>query len=455
MLTYTFSESDGPRYLQLAKMIKADVESGKLRPGDRLPSKRTFARNSGVSTITVQNAYDQLISEGYVTAVEKKGYYVSSFRKPRQPAPVAAVKEEPVPDIPDLSGNTMREESFPFSIWSRLLRETMRDDRDRLLSPIRAEGVAELREAIASHLSSFRGMSVSPSQIVIGAGTEYLYSLLIQLLGRELTYAIEDPGYGKLSRIYAANAIKYIPVPLDDKGLSAERLEASNADVAHISPNHHFPTGITMPLDRRYELLAWASAKQGRYIIEDDYDSEFRVSRSPVPTMYSLDGSGCVIFMNTFSKSLASTIRISYMVLPEALAEKFRNELSFYASTVPSFEQYTLARFISEGYFEKHINRMRLYYIRQRQAVMDEISASPLKDSCTIIENSSGLHFTLALKTGKSDDTIRSSLLQAGIRITPLSDYSSVKDSHRFLINYSNLDLKVLKRALVLLSEMI
>ncbi|MDD7536787.1 MAG: PLP-dependent aminotransferase family protein, partial [Bullifex sp.] len=360
MLTYTLNDTDGPKYLQLSKLIKADVESGKLKAGDRLPSKRTFARNSGVSTITVQNAYDQLISEGYVTAVEKKGYYVSSFRKPVKTAPVIESTDLPEPDLPDLSGNRMREESFPFSIWSKLLRETLSTDRDKLLSPIRAEGVPELRKAIAGHLSSFRGMSVSPSQIVIGAGTEYLYSLLIQLLGRELVYAIEDPGYGKLSRIYAANAIKYTKVPLDEKGLSAELLCSSGADVAHISPNHHFPTGITMPLERRYELLAWAAAKETRFIIEDDYDSEFRVSKSPVPTMYSLDGSGSVIYMNTFSKSLASTIRISYMVLPETLGDTFRRELSFYASTVPSFEQYTLSRFISEGYFEKHINRMRL-----------------------------------------------------------------------------------------------
>ena len=298
-------------------------------------------------------------------------------------------------------------------------------------------------------------MSVSPSQIVIGAGTEYLYSLLIQLLGRELVYAIEDPGYGKLSRIYAANAIKYTKVPLDGKGLSAELLCSSGADVAHISPNHHFPTGITMPLERRYELLAWAAAKETRFIIEDDYDSEFRVSKSPVPTMYSLDGSGSVIYMNTFSKSLASTIRISYMVLPETLGDTFRRELSFYASTVPSFEQYTLSRFISEGYFEKHINRMRLYYIRQRQAVIDEILMSPLKDRCTIIENSAGLHFILSINTEKSDETIKSELLKEGIKITSLSDYSSIKDSHKFIINYSNLDMKILRKSLLIISGII
>ena len=455
MLTYTLNDTDGPKYLQLSKLIKADVESGKLKAGDRLPSKRTFARNSGVSTITVQNAYDQLISEGYVTAVEKKGYYVSSFRKPLKTAPVIESTDLPEPDLPDLSGNRMREESFPFSIWSKLLRETLSTDRDKLLSPIRAEGVPELRKAIAGHLSSFRGMSVSPSQIVIGAGTEYLYSLLIQLLGRELVYAIEDPGYGKLSRIYAANAIKYTKVPLDEKGLSAELLDSSGADVAHISPNHHFPTGITMPLERRYELLAWAAAKETRFIIEDDYDSEFRVSKSPVPTMYSLDGSGSVIYMNTFSKSLASTIRISYMVLPETLGDTFRRELSFYASTVPSFEQYTLSRFISEGYFEKHINRMRLYYIRQRQAVIDEILMSPLKDRCTIIENSAGLHFILSINTEKSDETIKSELLKEGIKITSLSDYSSIKDSHKFIINYSNLDMKILRKSLLIISGII
>ena len=258
----------------------------------------------------------------------------------------------------------------------------------------------------------------------------------------------------KLERIYNANGVGSIKVELDDKGLSLLSLEKSSADIAHISPNHHYPTGITMPLDRRYEILSWAAKKDERYIIEDDYDSEFRVSRNPVPTFYSLDTSGSVIYMNTFSKSLASTVRISYMVLPDSLAERFKDNFSFYSSTVSSFEQYTLASFIEEGFFEKHINRMRLYYIRQRQAVLSLLSSSLMKDKCSVIENDSGLHFILRLNTVLSDKEVKEILYREGIKISALSDYSrSYSISHDFIISYSNLDMDAFKRALEILSE--
>lgn len=357
-------------------------------------------------------------------------------------------------ELPDLSNNRVNVDNFPFSIWSRIMRKTMGEKQNLLLSPMKTEGVYELRRAISHHLSSFRGMAVSPSQIIVGAGTEYLYSLIIQLLGRDKLYALEDPGYMKLERIYNANGVGSIKVELDDKGLSLLSLEKSSADIAHISPNHHYPTGITMPLDRRYEILSWAAKKDERYIIEDDYDSEFRVSRNPVPTFYSLDTSGSVIYMNTFSKSLASTVRISYMVLPDSLAERFKENFSFYSSTVSSFEQYTLTSFIEEGFFEKHINRMRLYYIRQRQAVLSLLSSSLMKDKCSVIENDSGLHFILRLNTFLSDKEVKDILYREGIKISALSDYSrSSSISHDFIISYSNLDMDAFKRALGILSE--
>ncbi|MCI7605242.1 MAG: PLP-dependent aminotransferase family protein [Spirochaetales bacterium] len=457
MLTYTLDKTKGHLSKELYKALKRDIEEGKIKRGEKLPSKRTFARNCSVSTITVQNAYDQLVSEGYITAIEKKGYYVSQEGGKKKSLVSFSIKEEeeekPL-DLPDLSNNRVKEENFPFSIWSRLMRKTMAERQNELLSPMSAEGVLELRRAIAHHLSSFRGMIVSPSQVLVGAGTEYLYSLIIQLIGRDKLYAIEDPGYMKLERIYDANGVESRRVRLDEKGLSLLDLEETNAEIAHISPNHHYPTGITMPLDRRYEILSWASADDGRYIIEDDYDSEFRVSRNPVPTLYTLDSSGSVIYMNTFSKSLASTVRISYMVLPLELSERFKEKLSFYSSTVSSFEQYTLASFIEEGFFEKHINRMRLYYIRQRKLVLSLLSSGPLKDKSSVIENDSGLHFILRLDTSLTDEEIKALLLKEGIRISALSDFSLYHDNtHDFLISYSNLDMEAFERALTILSE--
>ena len=457
MLTYSLDKNKGHLSKELYKALKRDIEEGNLKRGEKLPSKRAFARNCSVSTITVQNAYDQLVSEGYITAYEKKGYFVSDGVGKKRAAVSFVVKEEEEKakmDLPDLSNNRVREDNFPFSIWSRLMRKTMAEKQKQLLSPMATEGVYELRKAISHHLSSFRGMAVSPSQVLVGAGTEYLYSLIIQLLGRDKTYAIEDPGYMKLERIYESNGVKSTRVQLDEKGLSLEMLEDSGADIAHISPNHHYPTGITMPLDRRYEILSWAAGKEDRYILEDDYDSEFRVSRNPFPTLYTLDGSGSVIYMNTFSKSLASTVRISYMVLPFDLSERFKEKLSFYSSTVSSFEQYTLASFILDGYFEKHINRMRLFYIRQRKAILSLIYSSPMKDRCSVIENDSGLHFILRLHTTLSDEKVKEILKEEGIKISALSDFSHFSSiSHDFIISYSNLDLEIFKKALSILSD--
>ncbi len=457
MLTYTLDKDKGHLSRELYKALKNDIEEGKLKRGEKLPSKRTFARNCSVSTITVQNAYDQLVSEGYITAVEKKGYYVSDSvvkKKAKISYYVEEDQEASIVELPDLSNNRVNVDNFPFSIWSRIMRKTMMEKQHLLLSPMKTEGVYELRRAISHHLSSFRGMAVSPSQIIVGAGTEYLYSLIIQLLGRDKLYAIEDPGYMKLEKIYEANGVKSIKVKLDEKGLSLSSLEKSSADIAHISPNHHYPTGITMPLDRRYEILSWASKRDERYIIEDDYDSEFRVSRNPVPTLYTLDTSGSVIYMNTFSKSLASTVRISYMVLPEDLSDRFQEKYSFYSSTVSSFEQYTLASFIEEGFFEKHINRMRLYYIRQRKAILSLIYSSPMKDRCSVIENDSGLHFILRLHTTLSDEKVKEILKEEGIKISALSDFSHFSSiSHDFIISYSNLDLEIFKKALSILSD--
>ena len=294
-------------------------------------------------------------------------------------------------------------------------------------------------------------MSVAPNQIVIGAGTEYLYGMLIQLLGREKIYCVENPGHRKIVQVYQSNHVPCRFADMDGQGITVSGLYQSGAEIAHISPTHHFPTGITMPVSRRYELLAWANEGEGRYIIEDDYDSEFRLNGRPIPSLQSIDVGEKVIYMNTFSKSLASTIRISYMILPAHLTNRFYEKLSFYACTVSNFEQYTLAQFIKMGYFEKHINRMRLFYARQRKAVLECIQTSAVSGLCDIIERDSGLHFLLSLKTEWSDGAVCGHLREKGIHIIPLSDYfhdAVPSDGHTFLLNYSNLALEKLRAAL-------
>ena len=450
MLTYVFDNSDTPLYEQVYKHIKSDIISGILSPGEKLPSKRSFARNNGISTITIQNAYDQLISEGYVFTVPKKGYYVANINEmSRVPAGTSIKLDIKIPEKPakfrfDLSNNKINPDNFPFSIWAKLLRETMSERSRELMEVSPTGGIYELRAAIADYLKSFRGMLVDPDQIVIGAGTEYLYGLLIQILGKNKKYCIENPGYKKLAQIYKQYHIECGFADIDDSGISVDSLHKSGADIAHISPNHHFPTGITMPANRRYEVLAWANEEAGRYIIEDDYDSEFRANGKPLPTLFSIDACEKVIYMNTFSKSLTPTIRISYMILPVHLANIFYSRLSFYSCTVSNFEQYTLASFIDRGYFEKHINRMRLYYIRQRKRLISCIENSSLKDKCEIIENKSGLHFLLRLRTDIPDEVLKEKMKESGIKIQSLSEFYLSDEGakeHYFIINYSNIDL--------------
>lgn len=462
MLTYDLNKADGPLYRGLYNCIKDDILKGKLGVNEKMPSKRTLANNLGVSTITVENAYDQLIGEGYLYSIPKKGYFVSDISDLRiNNAPIQKSlnieKGHATEDIFfDFSSNKTESADFPFSVWAKLMRDTISLKEKELLTVSPCEGVKELREAIANHLSSFRGMNVDPDQIIVGAGTEYLYSLLIKLLGMEKTYCLENPGYKKLISIYNSNGVTCKYVSMDDKGIMTDELRMSGADIVHISPTHHFPTGITMPVSRRYELLAWANEADGRYIIEDDYDSEFRLNGKPIPPLQSIDACEKVIYMNTFSKSLTSTIRISYMVLPEHLANKYYRTLSFYSNTVSTFEQYTLAAFISQGYFEKHINRMRLRYGRKRARILDTIQQIFEEQQYQVIENDSGLHFLLEFHTKMSDVDIQKKCLEKKIRIGTISDYyldGKTRNRHQFILNYSGLNMDHLESALVTLKK--
>ena len=463
MLTYSF-ENIGKQsiYEYLYKCIKQDIIEGKLVAGERLPSKRTLAVNLGISTITVENSYGQLMSEGYIYSLPKKGYYVSDLSgvtriKPvKYEIPREKENNEPKYDM-DLSSNRTDPDSFPFATWAKLMRRVITDKQEDLMKISPSEGTWELRAAIAMHLASFRDMQVEPEQIIIGAGTEYMYGMLIQLLGRDKTYCVEDPGYSKIARIYSSNNVKYCYAGMDKEGICPDKIRECDADIVHISPTHHFPTGITMPVSRRFELLAWANEKDDRYIIEDDYDSEFRMTGKTIPTMKSIDISEKVIYMNTFSRTLTPTIRISYMVLPPHLAAVYRERLSFYSCTVSNFEQYTLAEFIQDGYFEKHLNRMRLFYSRQREAVLSVLKSGSCKCVGSVREADSGLHFILELNTKLSDDVVKKQLDSCGIHINALSEYYHDKAnsiSHQFVISYSNLKIDKFKDAMKKISKL-
>ena len=354
--------------------------------------------------------------------------------------------------------NSTAAEYFPFATWSKLMRQTILEQDTNLLRPTPSTGAAELRRAIAEYLHQFRGMTVSPRQIIVGAGTETLYNLLIQLLGRDKCYAVEDPGYSKIGRIYQGNQVPLRYIAMDSGGVSYEALHRTDADVVHISPSHHYPTGIVMPAARRHELLRWADEQEGRYILEDDYDSEFRFVGRPIPTLFSDDEHQHVIYLNTFSKTIAPSIRISYMLLPPRLLEDYREKLGFYACTVSSFEQYTLAEFLSRGHYEQHLNRMRKRYHQKRDAVIRAIRAGALGGMAEIMEQDAGLHFLARLDTELPDGELRRRAAERGLRLALLSDYYRKPEEaphHVLVVNYSGIELEKLPQALERLAEII
>ena len=438
-------------YEHLYRCIKQDILQEKLRAGEKLPSKRAFAKNLGVSTITVESAYAQLVAEGFLYALPKRGYYVCDLER-KETAPLPPPPKPQTPAIQpapkrtywaDFVGSSVARDMFPFSVWVKLLRDvTAGEDEATLLTDTSAGGIQQLRQAISDHLYQFRGMSIDPEQIVVGAGTEYLYSVLIQLLGRQWGYAVEDPGYLRLSKIYEKNDVATYHIPMDEHGIIPEKLEESGAEILHITPSHHFPTGIVMPVSRRYEFLSWASKGENRYIIEDDYDCEFRLAGRPIPTLQSIDVMEKVIYINTFSKSLAPAFRISYLVLPKHLVTRFYDTLGFYSGTVSCLEQMTLARFLSEGYFEKHINRMRIRYKQKKDLILKEMKRCGLLKLAKIDAEDAGLHFLLRVCGPVTAEKITRRAAENGVRVTGLSAYyhtAPVNPQTAFVISYSEI----------------
>lgn len=459
MLTYDMNtRGKYTLYEFLYRSIKIDILSGKIKSGDKLPSKRSLANHLDISVVTVENAYTQLSIEGYVYSVEKSGYYVSEIQSGKNNTKLnkTVFDEQNARKITsescfmDFKTNNVSETRFPFSVWSKVTREVLTDKNTQLLNPTPFNGTIELRSEIAQYLYRFAGMDVNPEQIIIGAGTEQLYNMLIQFFTRDCVFAVENPGYPKIAQIYEANGVKCEYIDIDDEGIDILKLEQSNADIVHISPSHHFPTGVTMPIKRRQEILKWAGTSKERYIIEDEYDSEFRFVGKPISTLQSIDGGNKVIYMNTFSKTIAPTIRISYMVLPIHLINDYQEKMGFYSCAVSSFEQHTLARFINRGYFERHINRMRNFYKLQRKIILDELKNSRFSSNIDIVESNSGLHFIVDLNTNLTDNKIIDLSKKNGIIISCLSDYyfGEKEDiSGKIVINYSNFDNNKLKEA--------
>ena len=470
MLSYDISKAgDDSLYHFLYRSIKDDILAGRLEADAKLPSKRPFANSLGVSVVTVENAYGQLLAEGFIYTLPRKGFFVSAIQQ-KQTLPVpnkTPVKESRESQrveshksphyIADFVDNQVDASSFPFSTWAKITRKVLCEQQNELLTRSPNSGIWTLRKVLAKMLRDFRGMNVDPEQIVVGAGTDCLYTWLVQLLGFDKKYGVEDPGYSKISKIYRKLNVVCNFIPLDENGIRIDQLEETCTDVVHLSPSHHFPTGKVMPVSRRYELLSWASKSSNRYIVEDEYDSEFRMVGRPIPALQNIDVQDKTVYINSFSKTLASTVRVGYMVLPKPLAKKFREEFSFYTCTVSNLMQHVLAKYIGEGHYEKHINRMRNFYHRRRDTLLDIIRRSPLHDCVEIAEQDAGLHFILKVKTTLSDEEFCNRALEKGVRIGALSDYYTVAEpsQHEFIINYSSVPETQMKKAIQQLKKIV
>lgn len=351
-MKYIINKRKRPAYLQLYNQIRDDIIAENYAYNTKLPSKRSLAEETGVSTITVEHAYALLCDEGYVESRERSGFVVI-FRKSDEFA---------APSVRPTEYSTHRSEhnypDFPLSVISKTMRKVLTEHGDLLLEKSPNCGCIELREAIRYYLARNRGIQVDVEQIVIGSGSEYLYGLIIELLGRNRTYAIESPSYKKIEQVYQATEIVYDSLPLTSSGIDSKALAGTKADVLHTTPYRSYPSGVTATASKRHEYIRWAG-QGNRYIIEDDFESEFSVSAKPTETLFALSDNDNVIYLNTFSKTISPSLRIGYMVLPKHLIEHFDRKLGFYSCTVPTFMQYVLTELINNGDFERHINRVR------------------------------------------------------------------------------------------------
>ena len=352
-MNYQLDPASRPVYLQLYRLLRDDILAGVLPYGSRLPSKRLLAEETGVSTITVEHAYALLCEEGYAAARERSGFFVL-FRSADGFAAHAPAPPEAPPPRPAAGALP----SFPVTTLARAMRKVLADRPEALGQKPPNPGCTELRRAIQGYLARNRGIRAALDQIVVGSGAEALYRLIVELLGRDKTYAIESPSYDKLEQLYRAAGCGLELLPLSAEGIASDALAASRADVLHTTPYRSFPSGVTASASKRHEYIRWA-AQSGRTLIESDYGSEFSVAVQPMETLYVLSNRENVIYLNTFSRTISPAMRAGYMVLPPRLAAAFREKLGFLSCTVPTFDQLVLAELLSSGAFERHINRAR------------------------------------------------------------------------------------------------
>lgn len=451
MESFTFklqTEDKKPLYEQLYRHIIGEMEAGRLREGEKLPSKRAVCAHLGVSRSTVETAYGMLCAEGYVRSVPKSGYYVSAALARTVPSGELTGIRQPAPEQApavryDFSTGAVDTTLFPYAPWARLSREVI--GYPSLLQRGDPQGDGDFREALAVFLREYRGVRCGADQIVVGAGMEYLLSVVIELLPEAQRFAVEDPGYGALTGALRNHSRQAVPIPLDGSGMREDLLRQSGALVAYVTPSHQFPMGVTMPVGRRSALLRWAEEAPDRYLIEDDYDSEFRYTTRPIPAMQGMDGAGRVIYVGTFSRSVAPGIRVAYLVLPRALVQRWRERFGGAASTVSRFEQQTLRLFLERGLYSRHLRRSNNLYRKKRQLLLEALSARP---ELTVSGAEAGVHFLLTVQ-GREERALLERASAAGIPLRGLSSYCLAPPpmASTLVLGYAGLDADTVPQA--------
>lgn len=425
-----------PLYEQIYDYIRKNIADGKISRGERLPSTRLLSAHLQVSRSTAELAYEQLLSEGYIESKRGSGYYVSDIsglyfssrcanrQRQKENPPQSGEKEECLDRAKRCIAFSPEENDFsyfPYNIWRKISRELLSADDPSLFKAGEAAGEWELREAVCSYLYHARGVSCSPGHLIAGAGNEYLLMLLVQVLGGKKKVAMENPTYLKAYGTFVNMGCEMLLLGMDAGGIRMEEIRKYDPDVVYVMPSHQFPMGTVMPMKRRLELLQWASEKPGRYIIEDDHDSEFRYRGKPIPSLQGNDANGNVIYIGTFSKSISPSIRVSYMALPEPLLDAYHANCGFYASTVPKEQQKVLASFLNDGYFERHLNKMRRIYKAKHDMLL-----SLLKEEAwvrKIYGDYAGMHLLVELNTKKSGAKIVTEAKEKGVRVYDLEEY--------------------------------
>jgi GntR family transcriptional regulator/MocR family aminotransferase len=446
-----------PIYEQIYLYIRDEIKSGNLPCGMKLPSERKFSEHLDISRNTIGLAYSQLLSEGYIESKPRRGYYVAAveeildFTADIQEKEDEAEESGRSPDYFFPSGVDMAH--FPYNTWRKLMKEVLMDDNSEIFQTGNSNGDLELREAIRIYLHQSRGVICTSGQIILGSGMEYLLILLSQILGTSKIVGMENPTYMQAYRVFLELGFFVRAIPMDQAGIKIDALLKSEAELAYVTPSHQYPTGTVMPIKRRNELLNWAAKLPNRYIIEDDYDSEFRFQGKPIPALQGNDKNGKVIYMGTFSNAIAPAIRVGYMVLPKNLMKIYQDKLSFYSCTVSRIDQAVLSGFLRGGYFERHLNRMRALYKNKHQYLLQQLKM--FGDDIRIRGSSAGLHLLVEFKDLDDHALFQKCLLEAGVRLQPVSSYyiEGRPETESYLFGFARMKESQIREGIVIIKN--